>query len=166
MFKQYLLSVPIVLATLLPVQAQHQPLRNEIERLARSTSGKVGVAIRLLETNDTLTYHNQQPYVLQSVFKLAVAMAVLHEVDRGKLRLAHPVFITKADLPATYSPLRYKYLAGNVQVSVQDLLTYVMTVSDNAACEILLKLLGGPQKVNRYVHRLGIKGLAINASKA
>lgn len=60
-------------------RAQHQSLRNEIAQLAQATSGKVGVSIRVLETNDTLSYRDHQPYVLQSVFKLAIAMAVLHE---------------------------------------------------------------------------------------
>lgn len=155
-----------MLATYGTAQAQHPALRQEIAQLVRASSGKVGVSIRLLETNDTVSYHDRQPYVLQSVFKLAIAMAVLHEVDRGKLQLEQSLFITKADLPETYSPLRDKYPEGNVPVTIRQLLTYMVTVSDNDACDILLKQLAGPRKLTAYVHRLGVKNMVVKASEA
>jgi beta-lactamase class A len=166
MVKQLLLVGASVLATCGTAQAQHQTLRAEIAQLARASSGKVGVSLRLLETGDTLSYHDQQPYVLQSVFKLAIAMAVLHEVDQGKLQLEQRVFITKADLPETYSPLRDTYPEGNVYVTIKQLLTYMVTVSDNDACDILLKRLGGPRKLTAYVRHLGVKKMVVNASEA
>jgi beta-lactamase class A len=166
MIKRFLLAGASVLATCGAAQAQHSALRQEIAQLARASSGKVGVSIRLLETNDTVSYHDQQPYVLQSVFKLAIAMAVLHEVDRGKLQLEQSLFITKADLPETYSPLRDKYPEGNVHVTIRQLLTYMVTVSDNDACDILLKRLGGPRKLTAYVHHLGVKKMVVKASEA
>jgi beta-lactamase class A len=165
MLKQFLLVSTLVLALGSAARAQHQALRQKIAQLARASSGKVGVSLRLLETNDTLSYHDQQPYVLQSVFKLAIAMAVLHEVDSGKLQLEQPLFLTKMDLPETYSPLRDKYPEGNVNVTVKDLLTYMVTVSDNDACDILLKRLGGPRKLTAYVHHLGVKKMVVNASE-
>ena len=164
MFKQLLFACASVLATG-AAQAQHPQLREEIAQIARSCSGKVGVAIRLLETNDTLSYHDRQPYVLQSVFKLAIAMAVLHQVDRRKFELEQPLLITKADLPETYSPLRAKYPEGNVHVTIKDLLTYMVTLSDNNACDILLKQLGGPQMVTAYVRQLGVTNMVVNASE-
>jgi beta-lactamase class A len=166
MIKPFLLAGASVLATCGTAQAQHPALRQEIAQLARASSGKVGVSIRLLETSDTVSYHDRQPYVLQSVFKLAIAMAVLHEVDRGKLQLEQSLFITKADLPETYSPLRDKYPEGNVHVTIRQLLTYMVTVSDNDACDILLKQLGGPRKLTAYVHHLGVKKMVVKASEA
>lgn len=127
---------------------------------------RLGVALRVLETNDTLSYHNRQRYPMLSVFKLAIALHVLHEVDRGRLQLAQPVLLTPADLPKTYSPLRDKYPAGNVHVSVLDLLTYMITLSDNNACDKLLQLVGGPRRVTAYVHRLGIRPFAVAVSEA
>lgn len=166
MLKQFLLALVIICGTLLAAQAQHQQLRNKIDEIARASSGKVGVAVNLLENNDTLTYHNPHHYVMQSVFKLAVAMAVLHEVDERHLQLGQQIFITKADLPETYSPLRDKYPQGNVKVPVRELLNYMVTVSDNDACDILIKLLGGPDKVNQYVHCIGVKNIHIEVNEA
>jgi beta-lactamase class A len=164
---KYCLVVSVLALATSPARAQHPVLRATIARLATETSAKVGVALRVLETNDTLSYHNRQPYPMMSVFKLAIAMQVLHEVDRGHLRLAQQQFLTKADLPGdTHSPLRDKYPGGNVRVSIQELLTYMVTVSDNNACDILLRLVGGPAKLTAYVRQLGVRPFVAEVSEA
>jgi beta-lactamase class A len=162
------LSITLLLGMPFLVTAQvqiHQKLRNQIRQIAGNASGKIGVSVRLLETGDTLNYHNEDKYVMQSVFKLPIAMAVMQEIDQKRLKLDQTVHLTQADLPENYSPLRDKYPHGNVDVSIKELLTYMVTLSDNDACDILLKVLGGPQKVEAYVKRLGVKPIAIQVSE-
>ncbi|QKJ30641.1 class A beta-lactamase [Mucilaginibacter mali] len=146
--------------------AQHTSLRNEINRIAAASKGKVGVAVSLLETGDTLTYHNQDKYVLHSVAKLAIAFAVLHEVDKGRFKLEQPIHITKEDLPPTYSPLRDLHPDGNVDIPLRVLINYMISLSDNNACDILLKQLGGTKLVEDLLHSVGISPIAIKASEA
>jgi beta-lactamase class A len=168
MLKYFLVVSTLALAAS-PARAQHPHpvLRATITRLATGASARVGVALRVLETNDTLSYHNRQRYPMMSVFKLAIAMQVLHAVDRGHLRLTQQQLLTKADLPGnTHSPLRDKYPQGNVRVSIQELLTYMVTVSDNKACDILLRLVGGPTKLTAYVRQLGVQPFVAEASEA
>ncbi|MBO2012209.1 class A beta-lactamase [Hymenobacter negativus] len=166
MLKHFLLASALALA-ISPAQAQHTALRATIAHLAGESSAKVGVALRVLETNDTLSYHNRQHYPMLSVFKLAIAMQVLHEVDRGHLHLDQQQLLTKTDLLGnTHSPLRDKYPDGNVRVSIQELLTYMVTLSDNNACDILLKLVGGPTALTAYVRRLGVQPFVAEVSEA
>lgn len=146
--------------------AQHLKLRQKIDSIARTTKGKVGAAISLLQNDDTLTYHNNQHYVLHSVAKFSLAMDMLHEIDKGRFKLNQLIHITKGDLPKTYSPLRDKYPDGNVDVSIKELLSYAVSLSDNDACDILYKQLGGTQHVENFVHQLGIKQIAIKATEA
>ncbi|RZK28571.1 MAG: class A beta-lactamase [Hymenobacter sp.] len=160
------LASALALATPSAVRAQHQALRAEVGQLAPAASARVGVSMRVLGTGDIMSYHNRQHYSLLSVFKLAIAMAVLHQVDQGKLRLTQPISLTKADLPKTYSPLRDKYPEGNVYMPVQELLRYMLVVSDNDACDILLKLVGGPRQVTAYLRGLGIRPVVIAFSEA
>lgn len=161
-----LLFIAAFLFTVCAAQAQHQGLRNEINRIAQASKGRVGVAVSLLETNDTLTYHNQDHYVLHSVAKLAIAMKMLSEVDAGRFKLDQLIHITKTDLPENYSPLRDEYPNGNVDVLLEKLITYMVSLSDNDACDIILRLLGGPQTVENFVHSLGISKIAIRVSEA
>jgi beta-lactamase class A len=103
--------------------------------------------------------------VMHSVMKVPIAMTVLQLVDQGKWRLDQKIHITKEDLPETYSPLRDKYPQGNVDVAVSDLLSYMVSQSDNDACDILLKHLGGTVTVRNYLAKLGITGIVVNTSE-
>jgi beta-lactamase class A len=113
-----------------------------------------------------LSVNGDARLVLHSVMKFPIALAVLHWVDSGKLTLNQMIHIKKKDLPKTYSPLRDKYPKGNVDVSISDLLSYMVSLSDNDACDILLKVIGGPKTVQDYMLRLGIRGIAVRATEA
>ena len=72
-------------------------LRKEIENLVHTVNGSVGVGIKHLESGDTLTIHGKDHFPMQSVYKFHLALAVLADVDQGKLSLDQKVFIRKED---------------------------------------------------------------------
>jgi beta-lactamase class A len=148
------------------INAQSNTLRNSIADIAKDAKGVVGVSVINLETRDTLSYNGNSRLPMQSVMKFPIAIAVLHAVDQHKLGLNQLIHITKSDLPKTYSPLRDKYPEGKVDIPVRELLSYMVSLSDNNACDILLKMLGGPLKVEAYMHQAGIKNIAVKASEA
>jgi len=159
-----LLSVFIIPAS---VYAQKNALREQIEQIAKPIKGIVGVSILGIESRDTLGYNGKARLVMHSVFKFPIALTVLHLVDTGKLSLDQTVHLSKRDLPKnTYSPLRDKYPKGNVDIPVTELLSYMVSLSDNNACDNLLKLIGGPQRVQAYMLQVGIRGIAVRASEA
>lgn len=75
MSKMVFLVATLALGVSLAAQAQHQALRDEVTKLVQKASGRVGVAMQVLETADTLSYHDRQPYPLLSAVKLVIAMA-------------------------------------------------------------------------------------------
>ena len=147
--------------------AQQTTLRDQIIELSKPAKGIVGVSVLNLEDRDTVNYNGNSRLVMESVLKLPVAMAVLHLVDVGKVSLTQTIHIKKKDLPKTYSPLRDKYPDGNVDVSIGDLLSYMVSQSDNDACDILINFLGGPDQVEDYLTMtLKLKGINIEATEA
>jgi beta-lactamase class A len=166
--KKFLLSAGFVLILLTPVfvMAQQNVLRQQITTIAKSSKGIVGVSILGLESRDTLSVSGDARLVMHSIMKFPIALTVLHWVDSGKLTLDKKIHIKKKDLPKTYSPLRDKYPDGNVDVSISDLLGYMVSLSDNDACDILLKVIDGPKTVQDYMLHLGIRGIAVRASEA
>lgn len=165
---KFIRSVAAIAIFLAPfcVKAQ-DPLRDKIAALAKPAKGIVGVSVLGLEDRDTLNYNGNARLVLHSVLKFPVAMAVLHLVDSGLFTLDKTIHIKKKDLPKTYSPLRDKYPDGDVDVSLRDLLTYMISQSDNDACDILLKFLGGPDQVEYYLQNgAKVRGINIEASEA
>jgi beta-lactamase class A len=146
--------------------AQMDSLRIKIEQIVASAEGKIGVALQGLENNDTLTIDGNGKYPMQSVYKFPLALAVLSQVDKGTLSLDQQIYIKKSDLlPNTWSPLREKYPNGNIHVSLDELLTYTVSESDNNGCDILFRLVGGTTIVDQYIHNLGMQNIAIAATE-
>ncbi len=129
-------------------------------------TGELGVGIRNLQTVETVFLNGNLRYPMQSVFKFPLAMAVLGQVDQKKLALGQKILIVPGDLlPDTWSPLREKYPRGNVYVTLDEILRYTVSESDNNGCDILFRLLGGTGVVDRYVKSLGVEGLEIVATE-
>jgi beta-lactamase class A len=166
--KKYILSVSLLIIALSPcyVLAQQNNLRDEIVQIAKPAKAIVGVSIIGIEDRDTLNYNGNARLVMHSVMKFPIALTVLHLVDTGKLSLDQMVHLTKRDMQKTYSPLRDKYPKGDVDISIRDLLGYMVSLSDNDACDILLRVLDGPKTVQDYMLRLGVRGIAVRASEA
>lgn len=141
-------------------------LRTRIEYIVGHADGNVGVAILGLENDDTLTINGDGRFPMQSVYKFPLALAVLSQVDKGILSLDQRIHIKKDGLlPNTWSPLRKKYPHGNVSITIDELLTYTVSESDNNGCDVLFRLIGGPETVNRYIHNLGVTNIAIAATE-
>ena len=141
-------------------------LKNKIEQITKAKKAKVGVAILGLDGKDTLTINGNVHFPMQSVYKFHLALAVLNQVDKGKLSLNQKIYINKTDLRKdTWSPLRDKYPNGNVNIALSELIGFTVSQSDNNSCDFLFKFIGGPKKVNDYIHSLGVKDVAIMSNE-
>ena len=146
--------------------AQKEALRQKIEKITLTSKGKVGVAVLNLDNKDTLTFNGFSHMPMQSTYKFPLALAILDQVDKGRFTLNQKIYITKKDmLPNTMSPLTEKYPNGNVDIKLSELLQYTVGKSDNNGCDILFRLIGGPVKVNNFIHSLGVKGISIVATE-
>ncbi len=147
--------------------AQTASLRATLDSIAGSIHAKVGIAVYDIDSPDTLTVGGGGRYPMQSVYKLPLAMAVLHAVDQGKLSLTQKVRLRKKELlPNTWSPLRDKYPRGNVDVTLDEILRFTVAQSDNNGCDILFRMMGGPPAVERFIHSLGVTAIAIRNTEA
>ncbi|WP_442587324.1 class A beta-lactamase [Pedobacter sp. AW31-3R] len=146
--------------------AQDISLREEIIRISGHAKGTVGVALMNLETGDTLSYNGQSWMGMQSVLKFPLAVTVLRLIDQGKYHLEQPIPILKSDLPENYSPLRDKYPEGHSGLPISTLLSYVVSLSDNDVCDILLDKVTSKKEVEQLMHQLGIKGFELRATES
>lgn len=147
------------------VVAQQDNLRWKVEQITKKAKGIVGVAVTHLEKRDTFTFNGNLRFPMQSVFKVPLAIAVLDQVDKGKLSLDQKIHIRKEELLPTWSPIKKKYPEGNVDLPLREILSYTVSQSDNNGCDILFRLLGGTAYVNRYIHRSGIDSISIAATE-
>jgi len=144
---------------------QPDSLRYKVAAIAADVKGTVGVAMKVLETGDTFSYNGNAHLPMQSTFKFPLAMYILHQVDSGKLSLQQKVHISEQEMDQdTYSPISEIY-DGAIDMPIDSLLRYSVSHSDNIACDMLFKAGGGTDKVNDYIHSLGVTGIAIKANE-
>jgi beta-lactamase class A len=142
-------------------------LSKQIQTIASSIDGNTGVAILDLKNGTTVNWNGDKHFPMQSVFKFPLALAILDQVDKGKLSLDQMEPLTAADrIKNTWSPLRDKYEGKNDKVSIREILSFTVSQSDNNGCDLLFRLLGGPKSVNDHIHSIGINDINIVATEA
>jgi beta-lactamase class A len=92
-------------------------------------------------------------YAMASTFKLALAGAILAEVEQGRLALDQEIAFGRADL-VPYAPVIEANLERG-RLPVERLCAAIVEVSDNAAANLLLARVGGPAGLTAFIRRCG-----------
>ncbi len=137
-------------------------LRDRIEQISDAAQGRVGVTATVLETGKTVSLNGDQQFPMQSVYKFPIAMAVLAQVDQGKLKLDQQVRVEPSDFVSELqrSPIRDENPQGTT-LSLAELLKYTVFESDGTACDVLLRLIGGPEVVTQYLRDLDVNDIVV-----
>lgn len=142
--------------------AQKSALEQKINAITEGKKATVGVSVLGFENNFKYSKNGNKPLPTLSVFKFHIACAVLDLVDKGKLSLDQKLLLKKEDLlENTWSPIRDKYPEANVSLSLSEVLDYTVALSDNNGCDVLLRLIGGTQTVQKFMDSKGVKGFQI-----
>lgn len=127
----------------------------EVAEIVRRHGGRVGVSLTSGsgEENGNFNIQSEERFAMCSVFKWVLAAAILQAVDQGKLKVAQEISYTKADL-LEYAPVTEMHVAKG-RMTVGDLCSAAVSVSDNTAANLLLPLIGGPAGLTAFVRALG-----------
>ena len=136
-------------------------LQQKIQQIVASKNAVVGVSIIGNSGKDKISINGENHFPMQSVFKFHIGLLMLSEIDKGKFSLDQKIEIQRKDLlPDLYSPIRDKYPVG-ATLTIAEILEYTVSASDSVGCEVLLRLLGGPQAVEKYFVKNKFKDVAI-----
>lgn len=126
-------------------------LRDVAELEARS-GGRLGVA--LLDDSDgfALAHRGNERFLMCSTFKVLLAALILHRVDQGRERLDRAVPVQASDL-VSHSPVTAQAVGRTMAVG--ELCAATITVSDNAAANLLFRAVGGPSALTSFLRGLG-----------
>lgn len=141
-------------------------LQTKFEQIAGSINGNLGVGALHIETGESVSFNGNKRFPMQSVYKFPIAMVMLHEIDAGNYSLEDTIAINKNEyIPeAGHSPIRDKYPKG-ANLTIREILEYNVSESDGTACDVLLMLLGGTYQVQKKIHDLGVKNMAISTTE-
>ena len=146
------------LALLAPAQPQRSAplarLESEIQRLTRSVNTTWGIYIKCLETGEEIAINADQQMDTMSVIKLPLMAEAFRQIEAGKFLLTDRIALTEeAKRPGTGV---IRSLDAGVQLTIKDLLTLMIIVSDNTATDLLYDKVGGTEPVNRLMVEWGL----------
>ena len=137
-------------------------LEQEIKRFADTSGGIVGVSAVHIETGKRVSLNGQSRFPMASVYKLPIALQLLHRVDRGEVRLSDPITLSEHDFRPGHSPIAEFANNKPVTLTVERLLELMLGESDNTASDRLLRLAGGPAAVTGRMQVLGVAGINVS----
>lgn len=154
--RRALIGSSLALALPPAARAEAADLKAAAARLAAIEArigGRMGVAVLDTGSGARLDHRADELFPMCSTFKFLAAAAALREVDAGKMRLDQRVSYGESDLIA-YAPVT-KPRVGEGALSLGELCAAAVEVSDNTAANLILRELGGPQAITRFVRALG-----------
>lgn len=125
----------------------------QIIAIERNLGGRIGVAALDLSTRRRITHRADERFAMCSTFKWALAGLILADAERRALALADPVAISENDV-VFHSPVVEKRV-GDGAMTVGALCAAAVTASDNAAANLLLRLVDGPAGFTERLRALG-----------
>jgi beta-lactamase class A len=127
--------------------------RLEAIRSTLGPGGRLGVAAIDTGSGRELRFDSDSLYSMASTFKLPLAAAVLARVDSGEMSLEGKLPIPPGK-PIDNSPAIERY-RDEGSLSVVRLCSAIVELSDNAAANMLLRRIGGPEALNRFLRACG-----------
>lgn len=119
---------------------QTDALYGRICSILEGIPGRLSVAVRWLDSGETLLLHEMLPFVAASVIKLPVMIAAFAAREAGTLDFSAPVPLRAEDKLPSCGVL--KAMHDGLVPTVADLCHLMITVSDNTAANRMIRLVG------------------------
>ncbi len=130
-----------------------------IRALWASYPDRAGIAVLREGATWEIAHRGGEPMPQQSVSKLWVAIAILKGVDTGRWSLFDPITVTASDVTVFSRAAQAKVGANGWQTSIRELLSLMMTRSDNTANDVLLRRAGGPDAIRALLSANGLSAI-------
>ena len=138
-------------------------LAARLKAICERAGGRCGVAVTHVETGDGASVGGDTPLPLYSVFKLPLAVAVLREVEEGRLGLDQKVHVEPEETVPGTKANSDLWLKPSDR-TVRELLEFSLARSDNTSSDKMLELVGGPEAVTRRMRALGLNHIEVRAT--
>jgi len=126
--------------------------RETVLAAERASGGRLGLAVIDTGTGARFAHRADERFPMCSTFKFALAAVMLKRAEAGEEQLDRRLPVTAADM-VSHSPFCEKRIGASA--SIAELCHATITLSDNAAANLLLRPIAGPQGFTRRLRAFG-----------
>jgi beta-lactamase class A len=137
-----------------PQEALGERFEQTVESLAQRVDGIVGVTIIDLATDESFSVHGDVVFTQASAIKLPILVELFRQVEAGEHDLEEIIALQPSDITPGSGVLQ-QLTAGSVSMTLRDVATLMITVSDNTATNMIIDRVG-MENVNATMARLGL----------
>src|SRR5439155_5449782 len=142
------LTVFTLLLAVIGAQAQQskqkvlwQKLQDEVHNVDRNLDGILGVAVKDLNSGEEFLINGDEVMPQASSIKIAILEELYQQADQKKLKLTDEYVVRKEDL-VPGSNIMLGLTPGVTLLTLSDLATMMVAVSDNSATNVLIDRAG------------------------
>ncbi len=137
--------------------ALHERFEARMRQTAQRFDGVTGYAIKDLTTGESFYLNADLVFPTASSIKLAVLLELMRQAQEGKLSLVEKHTIHRGETTVgDDEPILAMLGDGTVTMTLRDLATFMVVLSDNSATNILIDRLG-IENINSEIARLGLR---------
>ena len=136
-------------------------LRTHITQAMTEARGRMGVAIKHLESGAEVTVNADEKFPMASTFKLPVLVTLYDKARKGQVKWDETVEVGVRDQHLGSGDLSYLYDVPGVKLSLHNVANLMMMVSDNSGADICLTR-AGAANVNALMGSLGVRELRVD----
>ncbi|NWH08208.1 MAG: class A beta-lactamase [Alphaproteobacteria bacterium] len=125
----------------------------QLSAIERTAGGKLGAFVLDTGSGRSIGWRADERFCHCSTFKLSLAAMALRESDAGRLDLNETLAFGRGDIVAWSPVVEANLAAGKLPILI--LAEAVQVASDNAAANVLLRRLGGPEALTRFWREIG-----------
>ena len=138
--------------------ACHITLEQRIKKLIQPVPGQTGVAALHLENGQRIEVNGNVRFPMASTYKVPIALCYMSMVDKGTYSLHDTKTFTGYDLR------RGCNICSGQKLSTEKIIHLMLEQSDNAASDMILKMVGGGTVVTDWLRAQGINDMRIDRS--
>lgn len=131
-----------------------QKLQEQLRAVNQQLDGVMGLAVKDLSSGDEFFINGDEIMPQASSIKIAVLADLYLQAQQGKLKLSDEYIVRKEDL-VPGSDIMLGLTPGVTRLTLRDLATMMVAVSDNSATNVLIDRVG-MENVNAMLESLGL----------
>ena len=132
-------------------------LRANIAQIASGVDTHWAIYMKCLDTNEEIAINADQQMDTMSVIKVPLMVEAFRQIGEGKFSLADRYTLKNADKRPGTGVIRS--LDEGASLTIKDLITLMIIVSDNTATDVMFSKVGGPPAVNTLMQQYGLNSV-------